>query len=136
MEDGPFDRACTPGLDCSKIDWPSNRITVKQLRDAEPLLYKGYLHAIPDGNMEVLRTLYRQERLAAERIYAKALGGDDPDPMVSRITILDWMEEIYPKYGICSGREQCKQLLRRIEDAAVEQAVAKGGQDPRKRRSR
>lgn len=131
-----FDQRCTPGLDCSRIDWPSNRITAKQMRDAAPLLYNNLRYTLEHGDIEALGILYNFERLAAERVYARALGGRDPDAMAPRSMILEQMEDSYPKYGICSGKEQCKELLRKIEDAAIAQAVAKGGKDPRKLRSR
>lgn len=125
----------TPDLVPAKIDWPSGHVTVERMRAVDPnLCDDGWLFG-NDANEVELLGIYRYELLAAQKAFAAAMGREEPEKMVPRGMILDCLEETYGKYGIASGRMQAKELLRRIEDAAIGQAVAQGGRDPRRGRS-
>lgn len=126
-------------IDLSKIKFPSDRVTLKNLRalaEGDPDYYFGseYLHL---SNMMI------REQNHAELGFAKALGDSKRiGEAIFRLVGDDWDEEKYGKYtdakgleqaaemlaeyyvrfGIAEGPVSAKQAIRRIEQQAAAQA--------------
>ncbi|GIW86411.1 MAG: hypothetical protein KatS3mg108_0735 [Isosphaeraceae bacterium] len=128
-----------PEIDLSKIKYPSDRVTLKQLRTlAEDDLGLYFKQEGTDiGNMTI------REQNHAKLGFAKALG----DPAMIEKAIFDlvgdhWDEEqdgkysdakglgkavemlteYYIRYGVAEGPISAKQAIRRIEKQGAEQA--------------
>jgi len=113
-----------PPLDWSKIEFPSDRITVAQLRKDQPQLLEDAETAIEYRmtDLNVLATI-ASERELAQRAFAAAMGRADPIPaMMSRSQKIDLLNDDYVRYGISKGLQQTRLLVRELETAAKRQA--------------
>jgi hypothetical protein len=109
-------------LDLSKIDLPSDQITMGTVRRVEPTAFEPYISHEPDdlGIIDTVAT----EILLAKDAYTKARGIKSEIPMDAgerRQYILNLNDE-YRAYGISTGVKQTNELIRNMERAAVAQA--------------
>jgi hypothetical protein len=110
-------------LDLSKIDLPSDRITLGKIRRVEPEGFEPYTsseHISPDNIIATVAT----EILLAKAAYAKARRIDPKEPVDAgerREYILN-LNEDYCLYGISTGVKQTTEMIRGMERAAAEQA--------------
>jgi len=120
-----------PQLDIAKIAFPTDRLSIKDLRKLFPAEFDG-----PDERVEFfgvggrgqdLEAVLQLEREIARKTFEVALGRAPSD----------WAEkyEIDPRedvakslieYGLASGPNQAEQMIREIEAQATAQAKALG----------
>lgn len=112
----------TPVFDPSSIDFPTDRITIGQMRKAEPNGWRdaGGKRAGAEG-----LNIYALELRVAEDFFATALGLPSPESSLSLSddeSLVECFNDAYVKYGISSGMEKTKQILRDFEAAVKKQA--------------
>ena len=118
MNDGP---PPPPSLDSSAIAFPMDVVTLGDMRRREPELFAGPFVMSTASNSDVLAT-HSIERLLAEKAFARAAGFTEPFPGESRAALVDDLDEAYRGYGISSGIQATRELVRKFEAAAAAQA--------------
>lgn len=112
-----------PKLDFSKITFPSDRITFRQIRARNPevsVLHE--LETVPAKDIEAVCN-HRWEVMLVEKAFASTLGRADPHPEMDREELIEALNDTYPEYGLSSGLHQTKLLVKELERAAISQAV-------------
>lgn len=117
-----------PEIDHAKMQYPTDKVTVGQLRARQPELLNGkalYTSRLTNTTLAIVGTMSLEHDLAA-KAFAKAAGlpDPDPDPLVSRREAMRMLNEDYRRYGISSGLQQTKELVRAFEAAAARQGKA------------
>jgi hypothetical protein len=102
-----------PRLDLLKIDFPTDNLTIKAIRQRFPQVDAGNF-----GDIE-LSGMLSLERDLAKAAFDEVLG--------RRTTSMSGEEEemlskIYVRYGLASGLNHTKQLIRAVQQAAADQA--------------
>lgn len=115
-----------PPLDTSKLELPSDQVKLGQLRTEQPGLFRDSSdmmdHRFLDTNAF---GMVSAEIELAETAYAKALGQTpDPGNLADREERLDLLNVDYKRYGLSTGLQQTRQMIRRVEAAARKQAEA------------
>jgi hypothetical protein len=120
-----------PILKLDLIAFPTDQITIGQLRQRQPQLFtekgifgparKGYSAR---GQIDAF-TAMESERRLAQKAFAAAAGQPDPHPDVDRMEERRYLNEEYVAYGLSSGPQQTNQLIRDIESSAARQAGRK-----------
>lgn len=130
-----------PTIDLTKIDFPTDRLTIKGLRKAYP---QGFdVEPPPDSTLDRLlkRPLRRQsldnvlactvdcERILADMAFktARKQSVEDLDGSRDRETILETLGGDYIRLGLARGEHEAEQMLREIEAQATAQAGYTGG---------
>jgi hypothetical protein len=110
-------------LDLSKIDLPSDRITMGMVRRAEPYGFEPYLTHTDDAPDDIIATV-ATEILLAKAAYAKARGIKPEEPVLpgERHEFILNLNEDYRLYGISTGLKQTTEMIRAMERAAAAQA--------------
>ncbi|NUQ12169.1 MAG: hypothetical protein HUU26_07585 [Gemmatimonadaceae bacterium] len=62
------------------------------------------------------------ELVLAERSYARAAGLSDPHPGDNRTETISLLNDAYKEYGLSTGMQQTRQLVRDFEAQAIRQA--------------
>lgn len=123
------EEAKTPRFDPTGIKFPSDAITLGQIRVQEPNLFCPHvLDRLHADEIDAVAT-HRWELRLAEKAFAEVLGLPNPLPRDDRRGVVQMLNEAYKQYGISSGMHQTRQLVRDIEAAAVEQARKYQGRD-------
>jgi len=120
-----------PQVDHTRMDYPSDRVTVAQLRARFPELLNGnglYKSELSSTTLDIVATMALEQSLAA-KAFAKAAGLPDPDPepLVNRRETVEMLNEDYRRYGISSGIQQTRELVRSFEAAAASLGKAAKG---------
>ena len=120
-----------PQFDSSKIAYPTDRLTVKQLRELYPDDFDkpygaGGVSCDLDGECNAILSFERRVAYAAFRA---ALG--DPVRPDEREFYTEPLVEAYVKSGLASGEHAANELIRAFEQAAAEQARGQGPSPPR-----
>lgn len=119
-------------IDHAAIRYPSDKVTVGQLRARQPELLNGLsgppFTSKPISVLDIVATMALEQKLA-EKAFATAarLADPDPDPLAGRGEIIDMLNEDYCRYGISSGLRQTREHVRAFEGAAANQAKAPRG---------
>jgi hypothetical protein len=131
-----------PKIDFAAIDYPTDRLTVKMMRqrtphafDVEPQPEWAYLvtekrSRFPRISMDdVFAHAIDSERQLAEWAFKKALGKpvEDPEFPSDRETTLECLGSDYIKWGLARGEHEAQELLRGLEAQAAAQARQHGG---------
>lgn len=126
----------TPRIQHVQIDYPTDRLTVKDLRKAFPHSFdvpsnketdpndlKGIFHGRRGVDIG-FGTMIIRERLFSEIAYKKHLGQalTEDESLVTREDLVDDLSEDYIKLGIAAGEKHAEQLLRHVENQAIAQA--------------
>jgi hypothetical protein len=129
-----------PKIDFIRIDFPSDKITIKDLRklhpdqvdaDESPTLFDPPLS---DGSPRTIaddtigQMLYT-ERLIAKEVFNEALGRQSQE-LFSREEYTAELAASYARYGVATGPHHAEQLVRGIETQASAQARAHTGRRP------
>jgi hypothetical protein len=134
----PFSMSETKSqIDFTQIDFPSDRLTVKQLRMAYP-----YSFDLPDPRPSLTKNsrLYARksidstlggivdgERLLASLVFKEAIGLlPTEEETLPRHEIVEGIISDYQRVGL-AGEHEAEELIRRIETQAVSQARRQGG---------
>lgn len=115
--------------DLSSITFPSERITLGQMRKVEPEWFSTDREML-DNNLVVVHGInaLRVEQILARKAWAEAIGLPDPDTFHSRATEVEYLTDIYKDYGISTGPQQTEELVRRFETEAAKLAKISAGQ--------
>ncbi len=108
-------------LNLATLGFPSDRVTVGQLRRRQPTIFdQSSAFRIPAGSLEILATVHL-ENVVARRAFAAECNLADPFPSEDRRELIRLLDAEYQRYGISSGIHQTRQLLRELEAAARKQ---------------
>ena len=132
-----------PKLDFKKIDFPSDKITIKDLRRAYPLGYDQWMedrfdYRITTGEIrrpmsldDAIHDMVDYEREYAERAFLQALGVPvRPGREYDHQEVVDTFRTQYIKLGLASGEHQVSELVRNVERQAIAQADQYLGRRP------
>jgi len=121
------DRGNTAELEPARMDFPTDRITVAQMRRKEPDLFRH--KALMTQSADAINALATHcwEQFLAEKAFASALSLTDPHPNAPREEIIDALDDGYRAYGLSGGMHETRQLARDIESAATKLAQERGG---------
>ncbi len=117
-------------VDYTSIDFPSDKLSVRDLRRAHPDQFdvEGEPRFFqPDGLAEeVVGGMIGHERILARGAYEAVRG--DPNYLVNeydvdRDTFIDELTAMYTPYGLASGPEAARLLIERFEAQAAGQAA-------------
>lgn len=109
-----------PALDLSLIPFPSDQITVGQIRREQPDLFEDALE-FSRSHLDAFNAgaTIRDELVLVSNAFA---GRQDRQTEDERREILHRLNDDYCRYGISSGLQQTQQLVRDMEAAAEGQA--------------
>src|SRR6185437_6526609 len=121
----------TPSLDFSRITFPTDHLTVKDIRRE---WYQAASRPQRNGSLLVgLEDLIETERELAQSAFYSALGAASPLGL-PEIGDTDGARSVlaaeYDRRGVASGRHAAEQLVRSIETQAAAQAAAYLGRRP------
>lgn len=108
-----------PPLKLEEIPLPSDSVTFPQIRREQPDIFNG--GHIDWGGLNIYATIAAEADIA-KHAYAKALGLSPPSGHFNRRDTVSLLNDDYKRYGLSTGIEKTKQLIRDIESAATEQA--------------
>lgn len=111
-------------LDVSLLTFPSDKVTVGQIRRVQPSLFSP---AKAGGDNVYALAVLSAELLLAEKAYAEAAGLPEPWPAWPRKGLIESLQEDYQRYGLSSGVKQTLELVRRFEQDAANQAHDRHG---------
>jgi len=139
----------SPKIDYDSIDFPSDKLTLKQLHalavaDDPPY---GDLEAFLTDQALVLVVMHHQEKLFAQFGFAKGTGdhrmiqhamralhevwdnptGSQYSEALATKDCTDKLARDYQRFGVADGLETARQMIRRLEDQAADQARARLG---------
>lgn len=117
-------------IDLTKIDFPSDGLTIKTLRrlhpdhfDTEPEACHRLVEDVADRANQGLMTMLHAERMVAEGAFLQARGVQcHPAYLEDRQGFTKDAADFYVHYGLASGPQHAQQLIRGIESQAAEQA--------------
>jgi len=111
-------------IEYSTLSFPSDRLTFAEIRKVEAELLAeddpGGWHL---ADLEIIPA-HLFERVLANKAFAQAIGQPDPHPDDNRLDLILGLHEAYVRYGISSGLQQSRQLIRQLETEAANQAKA------------
>lgn len=113
-----------PAIDIARISFPSDRLTVKAIRVAEPNLFDHpdvWVRSAAGDDSNFLLML-RDERAIAYKAFAKTLGLPARVSSSHRNDIVHSLAEEYSRLGLSTGPKHTVQLIRDIEAQAIAQA--------------
>ncbi len=119
-----------PGqFDLSKIEFPTDRLTVGELRKRQPRLFDLLIHRSHNLNSVLVTATMAVEQELAFKAFARAAGLPDPDPnlVTSPSELMRMLDQDYRRQGISMGYQQTKQMVREFEKAAAAQGRASRG---------
>jgi hypothetical protein len=124
-------------LDFSECTFPSDAISIAQMRQVHPLLFdvgietaKGqqpvFMLAPFDGGhvLDTIGMMLHCERIIAADSYAAKLGLEPPDADIELFK--EELANYYIKYGLAKGEHHAQELVRNIERMGA--SLAKGRQ--------
>jgi len=105
-----------PHLDLLKIDFPTDQLTIKAIRQGFPQIDQDKVYDFEDIELPGLLSLERDLAIAAfDAVLGRrtvAMSGEEKEMLA----------EVYVRYGLASGPHHAEQLIRAFEEAAAEQA--------------
>ncbi len=111
-----------PILDASALQYPSDIITLEQMRNDDPALMTiASLASLSASSIDAVATHY-WEQVVAERALNDALDRPPPSQRLNHTEVVEMLDNAYQKYGISSGRQQSMILIRDLEAQAARQA--------------
>ncbi len=131
-----------PAIDFTTIEFPSDKITVKMIRQVWPDAVD--VERVQSTSRAPHRRFVRHsldavlgegvidpERQLAERAFKVALGQAVKDQIFQgRDDLIDSLASAYLDYGLARGEHEAAALVRRIEAQAEAQARQRGGPTP------
>lgn len=126
-----------PKLDLSRIDFPSNNLSIRDLRRCYPEEFdrEAELGFFRDRRgAELVEAMLWGERTLAELVFNATLGRKEEATInvlepwvverlkVRREQIVEALKEDYLRYGIAAGPQAAAELVRGVEAAGVAQA--------------
>jgi hypothetical protein len=123
----------SPEIDFTKIDFPSDGLTIKTLRrlspdhfDSEPEACAKLLHNRAGNPMGDVLTLLDAERMVAQGAFFKTVGVQCSRDYLEDVRgCAQDVAKLYVHFGIAKGQHHAEQLIRDIESQAVKQTIGK-----------
>lgn len=113
--------------DFSTISFPSDRITIAQIRKEHPDIFtEDGLFAARASSFLAISTILCELGLA-KKAWASVLRKPDPQPNENRLEQITMLNDDYVRYGLSTGIAKTRQLVRDFEKAVAEQARMTGG---------
>jgi hypothetical protein len=111
----------TGTLDWSKIEFPSDRLTVGTIRRRHPEVFTRPDHGIAESLIRLLAfDILSNEMDLAALAFAQSGGSAPPDLLVSRQEIVQTLLADYEAVGLGAGPASRQALIEKIEsDAAI-----------------
>jgi len=118
-----------PQFELEKIDFPTDRITVGELRRRQPRIFNFLTHHSEHIDNVLLAGTMAVEQELAFKAFARAAGLPNPDldPFTSASELMRMLDRDYRRHGISMGNQQTKQMVRTFEKAAAAQGRASRG---------
>lgn len=107
--------------DLEAIDFPTDRITLKHIRQLNPGLFADLMGEVDFDSIDAF-TAHKYERVLAENAFAQALGLEPPHKDFERFEPLESLDSDYQRYGLSTGIHQTRELIRSFESEAARQA--------------
>ena len=126
-----------PQLDFTKLSFPTDDLMIRTIRGLRPELISTEppLSAEEYDELEDIRGVMWIERVLAHKAFAAARGKPDPyandDLLNDRRDLILGLSRDYDFYGLSSGIQHTRQLVRAFEEQAAAQARAPRGRDRR-----
>lgn len=122
-----------PAVDFESLSYPSDRLTIGDIRRTEPQLFAHDDPNVLDKawqDSEIAVMLWA-ERGLAHKAFAKAAGRPDPHSGLGtdRSDLMQALADTYRRYGLASGPKLTVQMARDVEKQAAAQARAQLGLD-------
>lgn len=128
-----------PAFDCTSIAFPSDRLSVKDLRQHFPNEFDnedvGFIRFFRDGHdnspFGQFLDMLMDERLFAQASFEGALSFDAGNPGEVAIqreiaeeasALRSRLNDAYTAFRICQGPQTCREMIDGIEKAAIEKA--------------
>lgn len=125
-----------PHVDLTKIAFPSDRLTIKHLRNLYPKEFdEGRATNFCRRPAEELNAMLSYERGVATEAFETTMGRASPQSQNEYAQDREDVAEFLVQYGLASGPHQAEQMIRDIESQAVAQAKAFGPPPPTQGRS-
>jgi hypothetical protein len=121
------DEQAVPKLDARKIAFPSDSITLGQMRQMEPEYFSS-LSNYAAGRLYFLDALVADELVIAERAFDAACGHPDRFPEYGVAEQMHSLNQEYKRWGVSTGWQMTRQLVRDLQKSAQEQAKQYLGQ--------
>jgi hypothetical protein len=128
----------SPTIDLSGLDFPSDHLTVKALREAHrdqfdqdfnPTYFRQRWS--PDSGERTVGLMLYLERVLAASAFNQAVGGQNEVVTgFDRNTFVEELTAFYVRYGLATGGHHAEQLIRGMESEAAAQARGKAGRRP------
>lgn len=128
-----------PEIDFKRIEFPSDKLTVKMIRDAWPAAFdvetsSGYAPRRPyvRHSLDYVLEPLDVERMVAERAFKAALGKSfqHNDPLYDRDELVGFVTGHYVKFKLARGKHEATEMIRGIEGQAEAQAREHGTRTP------
>ena len=124
----PHDKTPVPTLDITRIDFPTDHLTIGHLRRLQP---DPDVHSFAAGDLEKMLEVgvmpsMDVEQTLAQKAFAQAAG--QPDPGEDRLDLIRMLNDEYRRLKLSTGIHQTRQLVRDFEKAAAAQAKEYLGQ--------
>jgi hypothetical protein len=116
-------RVQLPGFDPAAITFPSDAITLGQMRRHDPEAFSSFsrlMNARAD-EIDAIGT-HGMELVLAESAFARAAGVSDPHAQHWQEEYRSLLNDAYKEYGLSTGIQQTRQLVREFEAQAARQA--------------
>lgn len=112
-----------PEIDLKTLSFPTDRLTIKEIRAAEPDLFATaeVLELDRSFARSDFSAMLSLEREVADRAYGEAIGSPDPEAE-DRAYLIELLTQQYEGHGLSTGPHQTEELVREIERQAVDQA--------------
>jgi hypothetical protein len=113
--------------DFSTISFPSDRITIGQIRQEQPDTFAedGLFTAHATYFLAISTVLCEQG--LAKKAWAAALGQPDPEPNEDRLEQITMLNDDYVRYGLSTGIAKTREMVREFEKAVAKQALKSEG---------
>lgn len=110
-------------FDLSKIEFPTDRVTIGELRKRQPKLFNFLVHHSDNLDLIHITAAMTLEQELAFKAFARAarMPDPDPDPLTRPSELIRMLDRDYRRQVISTGYQQTKQMVRAFEKAAAEQ---------------
>lgn len=112
-----------PGFDPTAIAFPSGAITLDQMRRHDPEAFSTFSRLM-DARADDIDAIgtHCMELALAESAFARAAGISDPHHQHWQKEYRSLLNDAYKEYGLSTGMQQTRQLVRDFEAQAIRQA--------------
>lgn len=117
----------TQQINFTLLAFPSDQLTIGSIRQCDPEEFAQESPRFFDTGHADVSSMLWMERCLAHNAFAKAIGQPLPhaELPVDRDEVIETLNRSYLQFGLTSGLEHTKQLIRTLESTAAQQADIK-----------